>query len=118
MALDGPNIPVSVYTRLVDGVNRNLPAFHRYLKLRKRMMGVDELHYYDLYAPLVGSVNLEYTPEEAQKHVLAAVAPLGADYQATIQRAFNERWIDCCRTRASARAPTRTAAPTTSTRTC
>ena len=57
-------------------------------------MGLDELHYYDLYAPLVGSVKLEYTPEEAQKHVLAAVAPLGAEYQATIQRAFNERWID------------------------
>ena len=79
-ALDGPNIPVSVYTRLVDGVNKNLPAFHRYLRLRKRMMGVDELHYYDLYAPLVGSVNLKYTPEEAQKHMLAAVAPLGPDY--------------------------------------
>ena len=67
-SLDGANIPVSVYTRLVDGVNRNLPAFHRYLKLRKRMLGLDDLHYYDLYAPLVGSVKLEYTPEEAQKH--------------------------------------------------
>ena len=66
-----------VYTRLVDGVNKNLPSFHRYLKLRQRMMGVDQLHYYDLYAPLVASVNLTYTPEEAQKHVLAAVAPLG-----------------------------------------
>ena len=52
-SLDRPNIPVSVYTRLVDGVNKNLPTFHRYLKLRKRMMGVDQLHYYDLYAPLV-----------------------------------------------------------------
>jgi oligoendopeptidase F len=92
--LDGPNIPVPVYTRLVDGVNRNLSSFHRYLKLRKRMMGVSELHYYDLYAPLVASVRLEYTPEEAQKHVLAAVAPLGHDYVGTIQKAFNERWID------------------------
>jgi oligoendopeptidase F len=92
--LDGPNIPTSVYMRLVDGVNRNLPAFHRYLTLRKRMMGLDQLHYYDLYAPLVGSVDVKYSPEEAQKHVLAAVAPLGPDYQATIQRAFNERWID------------------------
>jgi oligoendopeptidase F len=92
--LNGPNIPTSVYARLVDGVNKNLPAFHRYLKLRKQMMGVDQLHYYDLYAPLVGSVNLKYTPEEAQKHVLAAVAPLGPDYQATIQRAFDSRWID------------------------
>jgi oligoendopeptidase F len=94
LALDGPNIPVSVYTRLIEGVNKQLPTFHRYLALRKRMMGLDELHYYDLYAPLVGSVRLDYSPEEAQKHVLAAVAPLGADYQAVIQRAFKERWID------------------------
>jgi len=93
-SLDGPNIPASVYSRLIDGVDRNLPVFHRYLRLRKRMMGVDQLHYYDLYAPLVGSVNLQYTPEEAQKHVLAAVAPLGAEYGAVIQRAYNERWID------------------------
>jgi oligoendopeptidase F len=92
--LDGPNIPASVYTRLVDGVNKNLPAFHRYLKLRARMMKVDTLHYYDLYAPLVSSVDLKYTPGEAQKLVLAAVAPLGADYQATIGRAFDSRWID------------------------
>jgi oligoendopeptidase F len=92
--LNGPNIPTSVYTRLIDGVNKNLPAFHRYLKLRKQMMGVDHLHYYDLYAPLVSSVNLKYTPEEAQKHVLAAVAPLGPEYQSTVQRAFENRWID------------------------
>src|SRR5213595_1468723 len=92
--LDGPNIPVSVYTRLIDGVNKNLPAFHRYLKLRKRMMGLDDLHYYDLYAPLVGSVNLKYSPEEAQQHVLAAVAPLGPDYASVLRRAFGERWID------------------------
>jgi oligoendopeptidase F len=92
--LDGPDIPASVYTRLVDGVNRNLPAFHRYLALRKRMMKLDQLHYYDLYAPLVGSVDLKYTPGEAQKLVLAAVAPLGTDYQATIGRAFDSRWID------------------------
>ena len=119
MALDGPNIPTSVYTRLIEGVNRNLPAFHRYLRLRQRMLGLDQLHYYDLYAPLVGSVNLEYTPEEAQKHVLAAVAPLGPEYAAILRRAFNERWIDLLPTdRQTIRAPTRTAAPTTSTRTC
>jgi oligoendopeptidase F len=92
--LDGPNIPSSVYTRLVDGVNKNLPAFHRYLKLRARMMKLDTLHYYDLYAPLVASVDLKYTPGEAQKLVLAAVEPLGGDYQATIGRAFDSRWID------------------------
>ena len=93
-ALDSANIPVPVYTRLVDGVNKNLATFHRYLNLRKRMMGLNDLHYYDLYAPLVGSVNLSYTPEQAQKNVLEAVAPLGAEYQATIKRAFAERWID------------------------
>jgi oligoendopeptidase F len=93
--LDGPNIPVSVYTRLVDGVNRHLPTFHRYLRLRKRMMGLtDDLHYYDLYAPLVASVNLRYTPDEAQKHVIAAMRPLGGDYQNVLQRAFNDRWLD------------------------
>jgi oligoendopeptidase F len=92
--LDDANIPLSVYSRLIDGVNRNLPSFHRYLKLRKRMMRIDELHYYDLYAPLVGSVDLEYTPEEAQKHIAAAVAPLGSEYVGLINRAFNERWID------------------------
>ena len=93
--LDGPNIPVSVYTRLIDGVNRSLPTFHRYLRLRKRMMGItDDLHYYDLYAPLVASVDLKYTPDEAQKHVLAAMSPLGSDYQAVLQRAYHERWLD------------------------
>ena len=94
-SLDPANIPVSVYTRLVAGVNRHLPTFHRYLKLRKRMMGIkDDLHYYDLYAPLVSSVDLRYTPDEAQKHVVAAFAPLGSDYQSVVQRAFNERWLD------------------------
>ena len=93
--LNGPNIPVSVYTRLVAGVNRHLPTFHRYLKLRKRMMGLaDDLHYYDLYAPLVSEVDLRYTPDEAQKHVLAAMAPLGTDYQSVLRRAFSERWLD------------------------
>jgi oligoendopeptidase F len=93
--LNSPNIPTSVYMRLVDGVNRNLPFLHRYLKLRKRMLGIqDELHYYDLYAPLVASINLKYSPEEAQKHVLASVGLLGADYSGVVQRAFRERWID------------------------
>jgi oligoendopeptidase F len=115
--LDGPNIPLSVYSRLVDGVNRNLPAFHRYLKLRKQMMELDQLHYYDLYAPLVASVDLKYTPDEAQKLVLAAVAPLGTDTRRR-SRAFDSRWIDLLPNEASARAPISTAAPTTSIRTC
>lgn len=94
MALDGANIPRSVYTRLVEGVNRHLPTFHRYLRLRKRMLGLDALHYYDLYAPLVSSVELRYTPEQAQQHILDAMRPLGADYGAVLARAFRDRWID------------------------
>jgi len=93
-SLDGPNIPVSVYSRLVGGVDRNLPAFHRYLKLRKRMMGLPELHYYDLYAPLVPSVDTKYPVDAAEKNILAALAPLGPEYATGAQRAFKERWID------------------------
>ncbi len=76
-ALDANNVPVEVYQKLVNNVNKNLPTFHRYLKLRKRMMGLDQLHYYDLYAPLVGGVDLSYTVEEAQKNVLASLDPSG-----------------------------------------
>ena len=94
-SLDRANIPVSVYMRLIEGVHRNLPTFHRYLRLRKRMLGVaDDLHYYDLYAPLVASVNLRYTPEEAQQLVMTASAPLGGEYVAVLKRAFGERWLD------------------------
>ena len=94
-SLNGPNISVSVYARLVDGVNRHLPTFHRYLRLRKRMMGLtDDLRYPDLYAPLVASIDLRYTPEEAQALVMAAMAPLGSDYTGVLQRAFRERWLD------------------------
>ena len=94
-SLNGPNIPKSVYTGLVEGVNANLPTFHRYLRLRKKMMGLtDDLHYYDLYAPLVASVNLKYTPEEAQGLVIASMAPLGSEYTDVLRRAFSERWLD------------------------
>lgn len=93
-SLDQNNIPVAVYTSLIDGVNANLPSFQRYLKLRKRMMGVSELHYYDLYAPLVASVDLEYPIEKARQEILAALEPLGSEYTSVITRAFSERWID------------------------
>jgi oligoendopeptidase F len=93
-ALDGANIPASVYTRLVDGINRNLSTFHRYLRLRRRMLGVDQLHYYDLYAPLVASVDLKYTPDQALHNVVDAVAPLGPEYSAVLSRAYDDRWID------------------------
>jgi len=93
-ALDAANIPTSVYTKLLEGVNRNLSTFHRYLKLRKRMMDLPNLHYYDLYAPLVKSVDTEYSIEEAEKNILAALAPLGTEYAAGARHAFSDRWID------------------------
>jgi oligoendopeptidase F len=93
-ALDEPNIPISVYSRLVDGVNRNLPTFQRYLKLRQRMMRLSELHYYDLYAPLVSSVDTKYPVDAAEHNILEALAPLGSEYSAGAKRAFSERWID------------------------
>ncbi len=93
-SLDQNNIPTSVYSRLIDGVDRNLPTFHRYLKLRKRMMGVPELHYYDLYAPLVASVDTKYPVDVAEHNILEALAPLGPEYAAGAKRSFTERWID------------------------
>ncbi len=93
-ALDANNVPVEVYHKLVDNVNKNLSTFHRYLKLRKRMMGLDQLHYYDLYAPLVGGVDLNYTIEEAEKNVIASLEPLGKDYIDVTKKAFGERWVD------------------------
>jgi oligoendopeptidase F len=92
--LDQPNIPVSVYSRLIDGVDRNLPTFQRYLKLRKRMMELTELHYYDLYAPLVSSVDTKYPVDVAEQNILQALAPLGPEYAEGAKRAFSERWID------------------------
>jgi len=88
------NIPVGVYHSLVDNVNKNLSAFHRYLQIKKRMMGVDTLKYLDLYAPVVKDVDLKYTYEEASKLVLEALKPMGKDYIATVKRAIDERWVD------------------------
>ncbi len=93
-SLDGANIPPSVYTKLVEGVNQGLPTFHRYLQLRRKMLKLPDLHYYDLYAPLVATADLNFTPEETQKNVLAALEPLGPAYTTAIKKAFNERWID------------------------
>jgi len=94
-ALDGPNIPVSVYMRLIDGINRWLPSFHRYLQLRRKMMKIsDSLRYHDLYAPLVAEARLLFSPEEAQREILESMQPLGKDYREVVARSFNERWID------------------------
>jgi oligoendopeptidase F len=88
------NVPTQVYTQLISDVHANLPTLHRYLKLRQKMMGLDELRYEDLYAPLVKSVDLKYTPEQAQEMVVKGCAPLGPAYVATLQKGFDDRWVD------------------------
>lgn len=93
-ALFPNNIPVDVYHSLVDNVNKNLQAFHRYLQIKKKMMGLDTLKYLDLYAPVVKDVELKYTYEDASKLVLEALKPLGNDYVEVIKKAIDNRWID------------------------
>ena len=88
------NIPPAVYRQLVADVRRSLPTLHRYLELRRRMLGLDRLRYQDLYVPLVGSVPLKFSPEEAQAITLAAFAPLGADYVAALRKGYASRWTD------------------------
>ncbi len=93
-ALYPNNIPTDVYYSLIKGVNDNLPAFHRYLKIKKRMMGVDTLRYLDLYAPAVKDVEGEYPYEKAVELTLEALKPLGNDYLYVIKKAVDSRWID------------------------
>jgi oligoendopeptidase F len=93
-SLDGDNIPVRVFGNLVENVNKNLDTFHRYLKLRRKILGVNELHYYDLSAPLAAADDRQLPFAEARKHILAAFQPLGNDYLAVVKKAFAERWID------------------------
>lgn len=94
MSMAHSNIPESVYDGLVETVHKNLPAMYRYVALRKKMLGLDEIHYYDVYAPLVGDLELTYTYDEAKEMVKKAVKPLGEEYVKNVQRAFDERWID------------------------
>ena len=93
-ALDKNNIPTEVYTNLIKNVTDNLDSFYRYLKLKKRMLGVERLEYSDIYAPVVKGIDLHYTYDEAEKLVLEALAPLGPDYRQVVEEAFKQRWID------------------------
>lgn len=93
-ALDNNHIPEEVYDNLVEAVNERLPLLHRYARLRKKLLGVDELHMYDLYTPLVQDVKMPVKYVEAQKYVLEALKPLGEDYKEILETAFRDRWID------------------------
>ena len=94
MAMAEEHVPEEVYDNLIASVRKFLPEMYRYVALRKKLLGVDELHYYDLYAPLVKGSSKHYSYEEAQQMVLRAVKPLGEEYGSVVSRAFAERWID------------------------
>ncbi len=93
-ALARYNIPVSVYDNLVTAVSEQIPLLNRYLKLRKRILQLDELHMYDLYVPIVEETMEEVSYQQARDTVIAALSPLGENYTNTLRRAFTERWID------------------------
>jgi oligoendopeptidase F len=88
------NIPRSVYEQLLADVNANLPTLHRYLRLRQKIMGLPQLGYEDLYAPIVQQVDLEWTPEQAMALTLDAFAPLGKDYVEVLRKGYADRWVD------------------------
>ncbi|HEX6540307.1 MAG TPA: oligoendopeptidase F [Ktedonobacterales bacterium] len=93
-SLEPHNIPVSVYDNLITTVNNNLPVLHRYLRLRKKLLGLSDLHMYDLYVPMVPEIEYKVTYQEAQQRIAEALAPLGDDYVSVVQRGFASRWID------------------------
>lgn len=94
MSLSSINVPETVYDNLLGTIETNLPVLHRYLALRKKLMGVSELHMYDLYAPLVKGADRTMTYEEAKALVLSAVAVLGEDYVKVLGGGYESRWID------------------------
>ncbi|MCR4617996.1 MAG: oligoendopeptidase F family protein, partial [Lachnospiraceae bacterium] len=93
-AVDETNVPKEVYTNLIDAIHSNMDKMYRYVRLRKKLLGVDELHMYDIYTPLVKEADVHIPFEEAKKTVLEALAPLGKDYTDVIEEGFNNRWID------------------------
>ena len=93
-ALDGTNVPLSVYDNLIEAVHRNLDKMHRYVRLRKRLLGVDQLHFYDIYTPLVQDLNKSIPYEQAKQTVYDALHPLGEDYRKILKEGFDNRWID------------------------
>lgn len=93
-SLSDSNIPVSVYDSLIEAVHEALPVFHRYVALRKKLLKVDELHMYDVYAPLVEETEQKISFEQAKEMVREGLRPLGEEYGKLLEKGFNERWID------------------------
>ena len=93
-SLDRTEVPVSVYTNLIEAVHANLDKMYRYVRLRKKLLGVDELHMYDVYTPIVADAAQKIDFEEAKATVLEALSVLGEDYVALLKEGFEHRWID------------------------
>ena len=93
-ALDGTNVPTSVYLNLIEAVHQNMDKMHRYVSLRKKLLGVEELHFYDVYMPLLADVDKKIPFADAKQTVYDALYPLGDDYRAVLKEGFENRWID------------------------
>ena len=93
-ALDRTNVPTSVYLNLIDTVHQNLDKMHRYVRLRKKLLGVDELNFYDIYTPLLKDVDKKIPFEQAKQTVYDALKPMGEDYRKILKEGFDNRWID------------------------
>ena len=93
-ALAQNEIPVEVYNNLIDAVHQNFPAFYKYVDLRKRVMGLDELHFWDVYTPLVDDVDMKFTYEEACDLIVKALAPMGEEYVNLVKKGLESRWVD------------------------
>ena len=93
-SLDRTNVPTSVYLNLIEAVHENLPKMHRYVSLRKKLLGLEDLHFYDIYTPLVSDVDRQIPYAEAKQTIYEALQPLGEDYRAILKEGFDNRWID------------------------
>ncbi|MFR4986576.1 MAG: oligoendopeptidase F [Lachnospirales bacterium] len=93
-ALSETNVSLDVYKNLIATVHKFLPALHKYVEIRKKRLGLSEIHFYDLYTPIVKDVNKKIPFEEGKKITLEALKPLGEDYIKNLQDAFDNRWID------------------------
>jgi len=93
-SLDATNVPTTVYTNLIEAVHKNMDKMYRYVALRKKLLGVDELHMYDIYTPLVEDVAKKASIDEAKQTVYDALAPLGEEYRKVLKQGLDSRWID------------------------
>lgn len=94
MYLSGSFIPEKVYHNLIETVHKNLDKMHAYVSLRKQVLGVDKLHFYDIYAPMVSDITMKIPYEEAKDIALKALAPLGEEYLSKVKEGFESGWVD------------------------